>query len=154
MSAQQIHDLAPLGSIIRFSDGTAQPPQRHRKKLAAWENRNGAGRLIRKEQRRQSGNVTIPAAFTLHIGDYGATGTVVLRVHRTFSVDSGLSFAVVEHPPAGAIRILSRPGDHGELVHVAPDRAAAAAWLACHGYPNAVLEDVTADEASMGRTAA
>lgn len=154
MSAQDIHDLAPLGSIIRFSDGSAQPPQRHRKKLAAWENRNDGGRLIRKEPSRQSGNVAIPAAFTLHIGDYGANGTVVLRVHRTFSVNSDLSFVVVARPPAGAVRILSRPGDRGELVHVAADRAAATAWLTSHGYPDAVLEQVTADEAGTGRAAA
>ncbi|AOO85002.1 hypothetical protein [Bosea vaviloviae] len=154
MSAQPIYDLAPLGSIIRFSDGTAQPPQRHRNKLAAWENRNSGGRLIRKEPRRQTGNVTIPAAFTLHIGDYGAAGIGVLRVHRTFSVDSDLSFVVVERPAVGAIRILSRAGDRSELVHVAMDRAAAAAWLTSHGYRDAVLEEVTADEASAGRAAA
>lgn len=154
MSAQQIYDLAPLGSIIRFSDGTAQPPQRHPNKLAAWENRNGGGRLISKEPQRRSGNVTIPAAFTLHIGDYGAAGTIVLRVHRTFSVDRNLSFAVVERPPAGAIRILSRPGERGELVHVAADRGAATAWLTSHGYPDAVLEEVTATEALAGRVAA
>jgi len=154
MSAQQIHDLAPLGSIIRFSDGTAQPPRRHHNKLAAWENRNGGGRLIRKEPRRQSGNVTIPAAFTLHIGDYGAAGTIVLRVHRTFSTDSDLSFAIIERPPAGAIRILSRPGERGELVHVAAERGAATAWLTSHVYPDAVLEEVAADEASAGRVAA
>ena len=42
MSAQLIYDLIPLGAIIRFSDGTPRPPDRHRKKLAAWEHRNRA----------------------------------------------------------------------------------------------------------------
>ena len=40
MSAQLIYDLAPLGSLVRFSDGAPRPPERHRKKLAALETRN------------------------------------------------------------------------------------------------------------------
>lgn len=53
MSAQLIYDLAPLGSLVRFSDGTPRPPERHRKKLAAWEHRNSGGRLIRKQPERR-----------------------------------------------------------------------------------------------------
>jgi hypothetical protein len=34
MSAQLIYDLAPLGAIVRFSDGSPRPPDRHRKKLS------------------------------------------------------------------------------------------------------------------------
>ncbi|RNJ41439.1 hypothetical protein B5V01_00005 [Mesorhizobium erdmanii] len=37
MSAQLIYDLVPLGSIVNYSDGSPRPPERHRKKLAAWE---------------------------------------------------------------------------------------------------------------------
>ncbi len=51
MSAKSIYDLAALGAIIRFSDGTRRPPERHRKKLAAWEHRNSSGRPIRKQGR-------------------------------------------------------------------------------------------------------
>ena len=51
-------------------------------------------------------------------------------------------------PPAGAVRVFDRPGDHAELVHLAPHRAAAELWLSEHGYPQAVLEEVTADEAA------
>ena len=44
MSAQLIYDLALLGSIIRFSDGAPRPPERHRRKLSAWENSNSGAR--------------------------------------------------------------------------------------------------------------
>ncbi|MHC4046761.1 hypothetical protein [Bradyrhizobium sp. 23AC] len=158
MYAQLIYDLVPLGAIIRFSDGTPRPPERHRKKLAAWEHRNSGGRLIRKEAERRGGNTVIGATITLHVGDYGGGGVVVLRVHRTFSVDSDLRFVVTERPRVGAVRVLSRPGEDAELVYIASSRADAEIWLQSHGYPDAVLDDVTTDapaaDVMEGRTAA
>ena len=115
MSAQLIYDLAPLGSIVRYSDGTPRPPERHRRKLAAWENRNSGGRLIRKQAERRIGNATLPASVTLHQGDYGTGAVIVLRVHQTFSVKSELRFIVTERPIVGAVRILDRAGDDAEL---------------------------------------
>lgn len=53
MSAQTIFDTAPLGSVIRYSDGQPKPPESHRKKLAAWTDRNGVGRLVKKEPRHE-----------------------------------------------------------------------------------------------------
>ena len=155
MSAQSIYDLAPFGAIIRFSDGTPRPPERHRKKLAAWEHRNSSGRLIRKQAERRVGNTVISASITLHAGDYGGGGVVVLRVHRTFSVDSDLTFVVTECPKVGAVRVLDRPGDDAELVYLGSHRADAEEWLTRHGYPNAVLRAISAAEAALqGRTAA
>ncbi|MGX9948491.1 hypothetical protein ACTG4Q_39055 (plasmid) [Bradyrhizobium denitrificans] len=158
MSAQLIYDLAPLGAIIRFSDGTPHSPDRHRKKLAAWGHRNSGGRLIRKQAERRAGNTVIGATITLHAGDYGGGGVVVLRVHRTFSVDSDLRFVVTERPRVGAVRVLSRPGEDAELVYLASSRADAETWLKSHGYPDAVLDEVTADAQAVnvmeGRTAA
>lgn len=98
------------------------------------------------------------AGFTLHEADYGAGGVIAIRVHRTFSLASSLSFAIVERPAVGTVRVLDRAGDHAELVHLAPHRAAAEHWLSEHGYPNAVIEEVSADEAAAdsvaGRVAA
>ena len=37
MTAQPIFDLAPIGSIVAWSDGTPRPPERHKKKLDAGE---------------------------------------------------------------------------------------------------------------------
>jgi hypothetical protein len=140
MSAKDIYDLAPLGSIIRYSDGTPRPPERFKKKLAAWENTNNGGRFVRKTAERTLGNHTTPASFTLHQGDFGSAGVVVLTVFKTFSIASPHTFLVVEPPKPGSIRIFDRQGDEAELVHLADHRAAAEAWLASHRHPNAVLE--------------
>jgi hypothetical protein len=70
MSAQHIFDTAPLGALIRFSDGTPKPPARFTKKLAAWENNNAVGRLTAKSGASQMGNHMMPATFALHMGDY------------------------------------------------------------------------------------
>lgn len=158
MSARLIFDLVPLGSLIRYSDGTPRPPERHRKKLAAWENRNSVGRLIRKQSERHVGNTTLPAHITLHAGDYGSNGIVTIRVHRTFSVDGDLKFTVAERPVIGSVRVLDRPGEDAELVYLASHRADAEEWLTRHGYPDAVLDEVTADAVAAdsveGRAAA
>lgn len=156
MSASLIFDLVPLGAIVKYSDGTPRPPERHRRKRAAWKNRNNGGRLITKKPRHVVGNTTIPESFTLHEGDFGSGGVVVLRVHRTFSIDSDLKFTVVERPAIGSVLVLDRPD--GELVHLAESEAAAETWLKSHGYPRAVLQPVTADAVATdvveGRAAA
>ena len=52
MSATTIIDTAPLGALIRYTDGSPKPPTRFTKKLAAWERSNGVGRLVKKEPPR------------------------------------------------------------------------------------------------------
>ena len=148
MSAQLIHDHAPLGAIISYSDGTPRPPERHRRKLQAWERRNNKGRLVKKRDGTSVGVTRISASFTLHEGDFSSNAVIVLRVFKSFSVDSDLTFTVVEAPAAGSVLVFSRPGDAGELVHVADNRPAADEWLSRHGYPHAMLHEVTADEAA------
>lgn len=145
MSASLIFDIVPIGSIVSWADGTPRPPDRHRKKLSTWKGNNSCGRLIRKQGARVTGQFTWPASFTLHEGDHGANGVIVIRVHRTFSLDSALRFTVTERPAVGSVRVFDRAGENAELVHLAPHRAAAVEWLTRHGYPNAVLDEVTAD---------
>lgn len=158
MSAYMIFENAPLAAIVAWSDGTPRPPERHRRKLDAWRANNSQGRLIRKQGKPDSGTLNPDASFTLHEADYGADGVIAIRVHRTFSLGSTLRFTIVERPPVASVRVFDRPGDHAELVHLAPHRAAAEHWLSEHGYPDAVLEEVTADEAAgnavKGRAAA
>lgn len=150
MSAQLIFDRVPLGALIRYADGSPRPPERHRKKLAAWENRNSGGRLIAKRAQAVVGNTTLPASITLHKGDFGSGGVIVLRVHQTFSVNSDLTFTVVERPAIGSVLVLDRAGEDAELVHLAESREVAQTWLKSHGYPHAVLHEVTADAAAIG----
>ena len=153
MSAKLIFDHAPIGAIIAYSDGTPRPPDRHRRKLADWKNRNGAGRLICKRAAVERGAHTIRASFTLHEGDFGSNGTVVMRVHKTFDVNSPRTFTVRELPEPGSVLVMSRPGELGELVHLAANRSAAEDWLTRHGYPEAVLQEVTVPAADTGRAA-
>lgn len=146
MSALSIFENAPIGAIVTWSDGTSRPPERHRKKLSTWKSNNSQGRLIRKQGECGIGNVSLAACFTLHEADFGSEGVIAIRVHRTFSLDSALRFIVVERPAPGSVRVFDRAGENAELVHLAQHRAAAEEWLSRHGYPNAVLDEVTADE--------
>lgn len=153
MSAKLIFDHAPIGAIIAYSDGTPQPPERHRRKLADWKNRNGAGRLICKRAAVERGAHTIPASFTLHEGDFGSNGTIIMRVHKTFDVHSPREFVVSEQPETGSVLVMSRPGELGELVHLAANRGDAEDWLTRHGYPEAELQEVTVLAPDTGRAA-
>src|SRR5690606_32648078 len=104
------------------------------------------------------GYTGIPAEITLHMQDIGSRSVIVMRVLRTFSVNNDLSFSIVERPATGLILILERPGSEAELVHLASNRQEAEEWLSRHGYPRAVLKEVTADDAAAdvveGRAAA
>lgn len=138
--------MAPIGSIIGWSDGTQQPSERHRRKLSAWRTNNSRGRLIRKQDEHTVGKIVMLPCFTLHEADYGAGGVIAIRLHRTFSLDASLIFTIIERPAIGSYRVFNRAGNNAELVHLAANRQAADEWLSRHGYPNAVVEEVTADE--------
>ena len=146
MSAHQVYDNAPLGSLIGYSDGTPKPPPRFTKKLAAWQSRNGVARLVKKEPQRDRPTYTSPASITLHEGDFASGGVVLVKVLRTHSVDSDLRFEIIERPLVGAVRILQEHADTAELLHLAENRDAAERWLEQHHYSNVRLEDVTEDE--------
>ena len=158
MSAHMIFEHAPLGATIEFTDNTPRPPERHRKKLQTWLERNNSGRLVRKRGKTMIGYTDIPAVFTLHMQDVGSRSVIVMRVLRSFSVNTDLKFSVLERPAIGSVLVLERPGPEAELVHVAAGRQEAEEWLTRHGHPQAVLQDVTADDAAAdvveGRAAA
>lgn len=158
MSASLIFDIAPLGSLISYSDGTPKPPSRFSKKLAAWERRNGMGRLVRKVPERERPTYTAPPSFTLHEGSFGRDDVVILTVSRTYSIDSDLYFKVVERPRIGQVRIVQTVGESDELLHLAESREAAELWIAKTGHRNARLEAVCPDEVGAdvveGRAAA
>jgi hypothetical protein len=130
MSAHTIYDCASLGSVIRYSDGTPKPPVRFRKKLSAWEGRNGTGRLVKKEPPQSRATYSSPACFSLHEGDFGQGGIIVVAIRRTWSVESDLRFEIVERPAIGMIPVLQDIGDSAELLNLARDREAAESWLA------------------------
>lgn len=158
MSAHTIYDCASLGSVIQYYDDTPKPPARFRKKLSAWESRNGIGRLVKKEPPRSRATYSSPAYFTLHECDFGEGGVIVVSVRRTYSVESDLRFEIVERPAIGMVRVLQNLGDNRELLHLARDREAAERWLASNRCSRAYLEEVSADEVGAdvieGRAAA
>ena len=153
MSAKHVFDHAPIGSIVAWSDGSPRPPERHCKKLSAWQANNSRGRLIQKQDERWIGNVVLSAGFTLHEVDFGSGGVTVICVHRTFSADSALQFTVVECPPVGSVRIFDRASPGRELVHLAMSRADAEAWLGRHAHPHAVLEEVSTSDVGAAEAA-
>mgnify|MGYP001481572161 CR=1 FL=1 len=158
MSASLIFDIAPLGSLVSYSDNQPKPPTRFTKKLAAWKSRNGVGRLVRKEPARERPTYTSPPYFTLHEGDFGEGGIILVTIMRTYSIDSDLTFRVIERPKIGQVRVVQDIGENVELLHLAENRDAAELWLAKGRYSRACLEEVTADEVGAdvveGRTAA
>lgn len=158
MSASLIFDIAPLGALVAYSDGAPRPPARFTKKLAAWERRNGTGRLVRREPARERPTCTSPPCFTLHEGTFGQNGIILVSVIRTYGIDSELRFRVIERPRIGQVRVLQSVGDGEELLHLAESREAAELWLARNRHHQARIDEVTADELSAdaveGRSAA
>lgn len=150
MSAHHIYCDASLGSLIRYFDGTPKPPARFSKKLAAWERRNGTGRLVKKDPPRDYGSCAAPASITLHEGNFSSAGVITVVVMRTHSVESNLQFEIVERPAAGMVRILQQHGDSPELLYLAADRAAADLWLGRNRYSNVQCEEVAVDGAGGG----
>ena len=142
MSVKAIYDSAPLGALIRFSNGQPKPPARFTRKVAAWERVNGVGRLIRKSPPLISGAYVSPGTITLHEGDFASNGVVVLIVHRTHDLDSDLRFEVISVPPPGSCRIVQPFGETVELLHLANDRTAAETWLQVHRHSHARIEMV------------
>jgi hypothetical protein len=142
MSAQHIYDTAPLGALVRFSNGEPRPPARFTRKVEAWEHRNGTGRLVSKAP----GAGRSPESFTLHLGDFGMQGSIILVLHRTYEVTSPLSFEVAEMPPEGAARVLTSWQGIDELRHLAANHAAAEAWLSAHHWADARIDIVSAAE--------
>ena len=146
MSVQHVYDNAPLGSLVRYSDGTPKPPARFNKKLAAWQNRNGVARLVRKEPQRDWQTYTSPASIILEEVDFASGGVALATDMHGYSVESDLRFEIIERPAVGAVRILLGHPTAALLLHLAENRDAAEAWLEQHRHSNARLEDVTEDE--------
>lgn len=146
MSATKIIDTAPLGALIRYTDGRPKPPARFTKKLAAWERSNSIGRLVKKEPPRPYPTWTAPASFTLHEGNFSSEGVILVTIMRSHSADSLLSFEVIEEPKVGQVRVLLDFGGNTELLHLASSGAAAEIWIAKEGYRNARFEIVGAED--------
>jgi len=124
MKATELHKLAPLGAMVRFSNGKPQPPARHNKKLRAWKSLNDAGRLVKCHSRDASNEYDRD-----HITIQTENGDVVV-VNRIFSADdTELDFTIEAMPTPGTILAHSDyDRDELEIRHVWNDVAAAREW--------------------------
>lgn len=147
MSARLIYDTAPLGSLIRFSNGEPQPPARFTRKLRAWTSDNGEGMLMERTPPIARGTYSFPGGFYLQLRDIGSGGVVMIRVRRQFSLSSALHFEIAERPAIGSVRVLVSHGERDELGHLAGDMAEAEAWMARNRYSTMRCEVVTGDDA-------
>src|SRR3989338_7658081 len=116
MSAITIIDTAPLGALIRYTDGSPKPPARFHRKVAAWEDAHGAGRPVRRAPPRVYPPGTPPASFTLHEGNFSSDGVILVTIMRSHSAESRLIFEVAEVPKAGQVRVLLDFGGNTELL--------------------------------------
>lgn len=158
MSAQHIYDTAPLGSLIRYSNGEPRPPDRFSRKLKAWNNDNGMGRLVERMPEDIRPTYRSPASFCLHLGNYGSQGIIAIVVRRHYSVESTLHFEIAETPRPGMARVLTSLGGRDELRFLAPDVHTAEAWLERNRYSDARIEVVPDPDpvilpSSLGRAA-
>lgn len=158
MSAQLIYDTAPLGSLIRYSNGEPRPPERFTRKLKAWNNDNGIGRLIERSAEEIRPTYRSPAGFCLHLGNYGSQSIIAIVVRRHYSVESALHFEIAETPRPGMVRVISSFGGREELRHLAPHMAAAEEWMARNRYSDMRAEivpdpDLVILPSSIGRAA-
>lgn len=137
-SARHVYESAPLGSLVRYSNGEPCPPERFKKKVRAWEYANGTGRLV--ERHPASG--MSPASFTLHLGGFESEGTVIMVARRIYSCEDDAPFEIVETPKPGMVRVLTGHGSREELHFLAPDMASAERWMASNRFGEMRVEVV------------
>jgi hypothetical protein len=133
LTAREIYDTAPLGSFVRFFDGTPEPPARHRRKRAAWLSSNGAGRLVRK----YPADHVIGPSFALHVGSYASADITILETYSVFDMTFPLSYAIVERPHPGQAAILQDERGIVALIRLADSAEDAERWLTAHPQPGA-----------------
>ena len=146
MSATTIIDTAPLGALVRYTDGSPKPPARFTKKLAAWERSNGVGRLVKKEPPRVYPTWTALAYVAVDVAQFSSDGVILVTIMRSHSADSRLVFEVAEEPKPGHVRVLLDFGGNTELLHLAESVTAAELWIAREGYRNARIEFVGVED--------
>lgn len=141
MNAQEIYDTAPLGAVVCYSDGAPKPPTRFRRKLADWERRNGQGCLTRKEPAVTGTCYVTHDRICLRENPFREQGGLIIAViNRIISTTSPLSYEIVSLPQPGQVLVLQQWPGTSELVHIAPDPAAAERWLKANHYSQARFE--------------
>lgn len=145
MSAYHVYENAPLGSLIRFSDGTPKPSDEVASEFKTWRKRNGTGLLAKREPSPELRSWAPPASITLRTLDLDGPGTGDSGL-LTFSVDSDLRFEIVERPKSGTFRVLRGSDSEVELLDIASDLAEAERYLSAYPPAELLIEEATVDE--------
>lgn len=122
LTAVELVQVAQLGDLIRFSDGAPRPPERFNKKLSAWKNRNDVGTLTKIDTDGSH------PSFTLHMGDLGAGGVILMRVYRTYGLDSDLTFTIERKAQPGSYICCRQFRGTADVQEITPDRDKVDAW--------------------------
>lgn len=141
-----IYDLAPIGAVIRFRDGTPRPLGDRPGDLNVWALFNGIGRLVKKDPMPYLSPLPHPVSITLRTDEFAATPAAGVTISLAEPSNRDLSFEIVELPAMGSVRILHRLADNVELLHLAADHHAALRWLAQNPVTTAIFDPVSADE--------
>lgn len=146
MCAYHVYENAPLGSLIRFCDGTPRPADEQVAEVEGWERRNGTGLLAMKDPAPELRSWVPPTSITLRLSAVDGNAADNGDLSLTFSVDSNLRFEILARPSAGTFRVLRGSGSAVELLRIAGDRAEAQHYLrACPAGAGLRIEEETAD---------
>lgn len=126
LSACDLLVEAQLGDLIYFTDGKVLPSTAGNVRTESWRRNNFHGILVSKQTEDPD---LVPPRFTLHLGDYPATGSVVTRRFQTHHPSSKLTFAI-EPPPCGIYLCCERSPLGPRLTEVTRDPSRARAWHA------------------------
>lgn len=145
MCAYHVYENAPLGSVIRFSDGTPRPAEERIAEVEAWERRNGMGYLTMKDPSPGQRSWVPPTSITLRIAGENGKTVALDSLFRTFSVDSNLRFEILARPSTGTFRVLRGFGRAIELLGITSDRTEAEQYIFACPSGGLRIEEETAD---------
>lgn len=127
LTPAELHAQAPLGSLVTYSDGTKEPPARHKNKLNQWKSRNGSDLLTEINPGNPAKEYDKPS-FTLTTDH----GWLVINQHTSLK-DDGVRYEFTP-PEPGSILACSERGGKLALKHKWRDEQDMRLWERSKGY--------------------
>lgn len=128
LTAAELLATVRLGDVVRFSNGEPQPPARFNKKLAAWKDKNATGVVTRIEPNDgRAGN------FTLHLGNLGGNGVILIRRYSIVDVaTASLTYTIERRAAPGSILCCYEYAGRREVQDICESLPLAEHWLRRH----------------------
>lgn len=108
--------------------------------------RNRVGWLVQCSPPRPDMIWSSSGTITLQQGGFRMNIDATIASRQNFSLDSDLSFEVIEQPLPGNVRILEEYGKNSILIYLAENKEDAERWLEESRHINVRLEEVGVDE--------